>query len=151
MHAGKDGKDWAAIAALVQSRTKNQCVERWKNTLDPSIVRPVRLDMWTPAENKRLKDSVQMHGGKNKNWVAIVALFPGRTKRQCSSRWRNVLNPSIALTAGLRVPGQDRRRRPQAEACDLHGGKDGKDGKDWAAIAVITTSHALSIIPCLRK
>jgi hypothetical protein len=31
------GKDWARIAALVPGRTRIQCINRWKNALNPSI------------------------------------------------------------------------------------------------------------------
>jgi hypothetical protein len=43
-----------------------------------------RTGTWTEDEDIKLKDAVQMHGGKN--WIAIAALVPGRTKSQCNSR-----------------------------------------------------------------
>jgi hypothetical protein len=93
------GRDWAAIAALVSGRTRNQCSKRWHDVLDPSISRAnARTGKWTEDEDRKLKDAVQIHG--NKDWVAINALVPGRTKKQCWSRWHDVLTPSIAPTAG---------------------------------------------------
>jgi hypothetical protein len=51
---------------------------------------------WTAIEDSQLKDAVQTHG--DKDWSAISALVPGRTKVQCLSRWHTNLNPSIART-----------------------------------------------------
>jgi myb proto-oncogene protein len=80
-------KDWAAISALVPCRTKNQCWKRWHNGLDPSIDRANRLTgKWSEDEDSKLKNAVQKHGGKD--WDATTALVPGRTKRQCQSRWQ---------------------------------------------------------------
>jgi hypothetical protein len=86
------GKDWAAIAAMVPGRTKIQCSKRWRDYLDPSIDRAIgRTGEWTEDEDLKLKAAVQMHGGKN--WVAIAALVPGRTKSQCNHRWHRALVP----------------------------------------------------------
>jgi myb proto-oncogene protein len=97
---GKEYKtDWAAVATLVLGRTNNQCKNRWKDALDPSIGRARgRQGKWTAVEDKKLKDAVHTHGGKD--WAAISALVPGRTKKQWCSRWKEVLDPSIACTAG---------------------------------------------------
>jgi hypothetical protein len=91
--------DWVAVASLVPDRTKKQCNERWKNTLDPSIARTAgRTGKWSKYENIKLKDAVQTHGGKN--WDEIAALVPGRTRMQCHSRWQNTLDPSIDRASG---------------------------------------------------
>jgi hypothetical protein len=42
-----------------------------------------------------LKYAVEMHGGKD--WVAIAALVPYRSKSQCHKRWHNVLKGAIDL------------------------------------------------------
>jgi myb proto-oncogene protein len=83
------GKDWAGIAVMVPDRTKDQCHNRWKDVLDPSIDRANgRTGRWTEDEDLELKYSVQMHGGEN--WTGIAVMVPGRTKKQCRNRWRNV-------------------------------------------------------------
>jgi hypothetical protein len=95
------GKDWAAIAALVPSRTKSQCCSRCHDVLDPKIVPTAgRTGKWTEDEDSKLKDAVHTHGGKN--WVLIATLVLGRTRFQCSNRWHDALDPSIALTAGTK-------------------------------------------------
>jgi hypothetical protein len=70
-------KDWAAIASLVPGRTKIQCWNRWKDTLDSNIDRANgRTGSWAEDEDLKLKAAVQTHGGKN--WNKIAALVPGR-------------------------------------------------------------------------
>jgi hypothetical protein len=40
--------EWAAVASRIPGRTKKQCNERWKNTLDPSIARTAgRTGKWS--------------------------------------------------------------------------------------------------------
>jgi hypothetical protein len=47
--------------------------------------------MWSQDEDDKLKDAVQIHDGEDgKDWAAIASLVPGRTKRQCMSRWREI-------------------------------------------------------------
>jgi hypothetical protein len=83
------GKNWGAIAALVPGRVERQCWYRWHHELDPIIDRTnKRRGKWAEDEDIKLKDAVQTHG--DKNWAAITALVPGRTKSQCCSRWQNL-------------------------------------------------------------
>jgi hypothetical protein len=94
-----DGKNWAAIAALVPGRTLTQCSSRWHHALDPSIDRANgRTGKWTAVEDSDLKDAVQTHDGKNGG--AIAALVPGRSRIQCCGRWRDKLDPSLDRASG---------------------------------------------------
>jgi hypothetical protein len=81
------GKKWHGIAAMVPGRAEKQCRDRWNDFLDPSTgsVSGGKV-IWTVAEDRRLEDAVRMHGGKD--WAAIAALVPGRTKRACGHRWK---------------------------------------------------------------
>jgi hypothetical protein len=92
---GKEYKtDWAAVAALVPSRTTQQCRDRWRHALAPSFEqRNIRTGTWAEDEDIKLKDAVQTHG--DKNWVAIAALVPSRTKILWRDRWYYVLAISI--------------------------------------------------------
>jgi hypothetical protein len=93
-------KDWNAIAALIPGRTKQQCHNRWQDALDPSIDwENGRTGTWTEDEDSKLKHAVQTNDGKN--WGAISALIPGRTKTQCNGRWRQALKPNIDRASGL--------------------------------------------------
>jgi myb proto-oncogene protein len=85
-----DDKDWAAISSLVPGRTKMQCSGRWNDFLDPFIDQANgRKGKWTVVEDSKLKNAVQTHGCKD--WAAISSMVPGRTKKQCKTRWHNVL------------------------------------------------------------
>jgi hypothetical protein len=78
--------DWIEIALLVPGRTKQQCRKRYHNALHPNIDRAnIHTGKWTAAEDSKLKRATQTHG--DKDWAAISALIPSRTKKQCSSRW----------------------------------------------------------------
>jgi hypothetical protein len=124
------GKDWAAIAVMVPGRTKIQCNKRWHNALDPSIALTAgRTGVWTEDEDLKLKAAVQMHGGKN--WNKIAALVPGRTISQSRSRWHNVMDPSIAVTAGSTGAWTEDEVLKLKAVVQMHG------DKGWAAIATM--------------
>jgi myb proto-oncogene protein len=85
-----NGKNWAAIAALVPGRTKSQCRGRWYCALEPkSHATAARKGKWTKEEDVELKDIVEKHNGKK--WVATAALLPGRTNQQFMHRWHRAL------------------------------------------------------------
>jgi hypothetical protein len=130
----KKSKNWAAIAALVPGRTKNQCENRWRNALNPSIDQMTgTTGKWKEEEDTKLKAAVQTHGGKN--WVAVAALVPGRTKIQCKNRWHDTLDPStdrVNGSTGFWKEGEDIKLK---NAVQKHG------GKHWAAIAALITGR----------
>jgi hypothetical protein len=109
---GKEYKtDYAAVAALVPSRTAQQCRDRWRHFLDPSIDKSNRrMGRWTKDEDSKLKDAVKTHGGKN--WDAIAELILGRGENQCCKRWHRVLDPNINQASYM-----GSRRRQQASGC----------------------------------
>jgi hypothetical protein len=123
-----DGKNWAAISALVAGRTRSQCKKRWYNYLNPNIALAAgRKGKWTLVdEDSKLKDAVQTHGGKD--WFAISALVLGRTPSQRGSRWHNALDPSIDRRKGGWTLEEDSKLKA---AVQTHG------GKNWAAIAAL--------------
>jgi hypothetical protein len=89
--------DWVAISAQVPGRTRNQCRNRWDNTMKFSIdATTARMGRWTTDEDKQLKNAVPAQGGKN--WEVIALLVPGRTRIQCRNRWRDVLVSNIDPT-----------------------------------------------------
>jgi myb proto-oncogene protein len=99
------GKNWGVIAELVPGRTTVQCHGRWKDVLAPSNDRANgRRGEWSADEDIKLKDAVQIHGGRN--WDKIAALVPGRMKNQCNSRWHDVLNPDRKGRKDVQVNGQ---------------------------------------------
>jgi hypothetical protein len=94
------GKDWNAIATLVPGRTKTQCRLRWHSFLVVNKIDRAngRTGKWAVDEDKKLKDAVKMHGSKD--WDALAALVPGRTKMQCYNRWQDVLDTNIRRVTG---------------------------------------------------
>jgi hypothetical protein len=131
------GKNWDKIAALVPDRSNNQCRSRWHNRLDPSIDRtPIeRTGQWAEDEDIQLKDSVQMHGGKN--WAAITALVPGRAINQCKARWKGVLDPSINRAIGRNYWTEDEDGMLK-DAVQTYG------GKNWGAIVALVPGRTNS-------
>jgi hypothetical protein len=122
--------DWDAIAALIPGRTRKQCFYKWKDVLKQGIDRENgRSSQWTEDEDSKLKDAVKTHGGTN--WDAIAALILGRTTSQCRHRWKNALNPSIALTAGRTGKWSEDEDTKLKDAVQTHG------GKNWDAIALL--------------
>jgi hypothetical protein len=81
------GSNWVAIATFVPSRTKAQCISRWKSVLGVTV----KEGKWTGEEDAKLTDAVKKHGGNN--WFAVAALVPGRTNQQCRQRWIRSLDP----------------------------------------------------------
>jgi hypothetical protein len=120
-------KNWVAIAELVPGRASNQCLARWHNVLDPRIDQANRRSKWVEDEDIKLKDAVQVHGGKN--WPAIAALVPGRTKTQCRIRWRDALDPRIDRANARTGKWAEDEDIKLKDAVQMH------NGKNWDAIA----------------
>jgi hypothetical protein len=123
-------KNWDDIASLVPGRTKTQCRMRWRNTLDSSIDHSnLRKRKWGQCEDMKLMRAIEMH--VDKDWVLIAALVPGRTQKQCYRRWSDVLNPSIALTAGSTGRWVEDEDIKLKAAVQTHG------GRGWDEIATM--------------
>jgi hypothetical protein len=124
----KHSTNWVVVATLVPGRTKIQCENRWRSALDPSIaLTGGSTGPWKDDEDIKLKAAAQTHGGKD--WVAIAALVPGRTKKQCQKRWRNALDPSIDGVNGCTGTWKE------DEDIKLKGAVQQLGDKDWVAIA----------------
>jgi hypothetical protein len=123
-------KDWKKTAALIPGRTKNQCRFRWRDALNPIIDGVnARKGNWTEDEDSKLKDAIQKHGAKK--WGAVFALVPGRTKKQCWSRWHDVLNCGIDranVRKGKWAEDEDSKLK---DAVQTHG------DKDWDVISAL--------------
>jgi myb proto-oncogene protein len=127
MHSGKN---WKEVSALVPGRTASQCSNRWYKVLDPSIDRTNESKgKWTPDEDSKLKDAVQTHGVMN--WKEVVALVPGRTRKQCCYRWCYALDPSIDRLTGHKGTWTLDEDSKLKDAVQTHG------GNDWLAIAAL--------------
>jgi hypothetical protein len=126
--------DWVVVATLVPGRTNAQCCNRCHDTLDPSIDRVTgRTLKWKEDEDIKLKAAVQKHGGKD--WIAIAALVPGRTKTQCNTRWHDILDPGIDRTTALTGEWKEDEDIKLKAAAATHG------GKNWVAIATLVAGR----------
>jgi hypothetical protein len=86
-------------AAPTTAATRNQCGNRWDNSLNPSIALTAgRTGNWEEYEDIKLKGAVQKHGGKD--WAAIATRVPGRTRSQCQDRWKRLMNPTSSTVRG---------------------------------------------------
>jgi hypothetical protein len=83
-------EDWAAISKLVPGRTNIQFHGRWNTVFDSKSDETIaRACKWTTDEDSALTDAEKKHNGED--WAAISKLVPGRTRKQCRSRWNNIL------------------------------------------------------------
>jgi hypothetical protein len=131
-----NGKNWAANAALATGRTRRQCYYRWHYFLQhsKSDETTTRVGKWTTDEDSSLIDAVERHNGKN--WVGIASLVPvpGRTIKQCYSRWHDALRFKSNETITRKVKWTKEEVSMLKEAVDNH------NGEDWAAIS--------ELVPC---
>lgn len=77
--------NWGRVSELVLGRTREQCRERYLNSLDPRISgKP-----WTYEEDKLLVERVEQFG-KEVSWVRLTKEFPGRTDNQILQRFKRL-------------------------------------------------------------
>jgi hypothetical protein len=123
-------KNWGAITALVPGRTIRQCNKRWHGVLECNSDEAIaRVGKWTTYEDSSLKDAVEKHNGKD--WAAIAALVPGRTKRQCNKRWHDALDSKSDETTALKGTFSKDEDVKLKDAVKKH------NGKDWTAISTL--------------
>ncbi|ORY85558.1 hypothetical protein BCR37DRAFT_241807 [Protomyces lactucae-debilis] len=83
-HLAKDDEEpipWAIIGrGLGAPRSGQQCQAHWSEALDPKVVR----GRWTPTLDKQL---LHLTAYFEKKWARISEQIPGKTQRQCRSRW----------------------------------------------------------------
>ncbi|KAF9946870.1 Myblike DNAbinding domain-containing protein [Mortierella alpina] len=64
----------------IPGRTGVQAQARWSEALDPQV----KKGKWSPEEDALLLKGVQE---SHKCWIWIADGIPGRTQRQCRTRW----------------------------------------------------------------
>ncbi|EEH59189.1 uncharacterized protein MICPUCDRAFT_9060, partial [Micromonas pusilla CCMP1545] len=112
----KHGNRWAAVADEFPGRTGQQCAQRWRHKVNPSI----RKDKWTEDEDVLLHALVEKLGTR---WAHIAESIPGRTDQQCMGRWRRHLDPKVKRDAW-----STKEDRALAELKHQHG-------TNWSSIA----------------
>jgi hypothetical protein len=134
--------DWTAVAVLVPGKTLHSSSDRtplrtgrWTTDEDDMLKIAVKTHggRWTTDEDDMLKVAVKIHGGKN--WLAIAALVPGRTKKQCCSRWGDALDPNIDRANERTGKWSEDEGMKVKDAVQTHG------AKDWDAIAALVSGR----------
>jgi hypothetical protein len=118
------GNNWVAVALLVPGRTNAQCCKRWRNHLDTPIGQT--MGKWTSEEDAMLIEAVTELG---KKWVAVAAMVPSRTTKQCRCRWVEGLDPDINTRRW--TAGDDAKLTDAVKEL----------GKDWVAVAAMVPSR----------
>ncbi|KAK9846618.1 hypothetical protein WJX81_007698 [Elliptochloris bilobata] len=122
------GCAWAEISRLMDGRTDQQCMGRWRRHLDPAI----RRDAWTTREDAALQTLYTRHGHQ---WASIAKAIPGRTAQQCRARWFQLEAGDDAT--GAAAPAAPRpKRAPRARRSGARGGGSsssdpGSDSDDY--------------------
>ncbi|KAL6865256.1 hypothetical protein ACP4OV_016407 [Aristida adscensionis] len=80
---------WSIIANALPGRTGRMCSRRWRDVSNPELVK----GPWSEQEDAILIQMVNRLGPKK--WSTIAQALPGRTRRRCRRRWRDVLNPEL--------------------------------------------------------
>ena len=83
-----NGDTWEEIALRCDNRTAKQCSQQWRKIVKTTSVHELP---WTEAEDDLIRTGV----AKKLSWQEIAKLTKRRLSRQCSQRWRKVLDPSI--------------------------------------------------------
>jgi hypothetical protein len=81
---------WNKVAQGTPGRSGRQCMTRYNETLDPIV----RKGKWSATEEALLKKGVKEIG---QSWVKIAATIPGRTQRQCRTRWLTLTKTDKSL------------------------------------------------------
>jgi hypothetical protein len=78
-------REWATIASFVgNGRTKSQCAQRWRRSLNPAISR----QPWQPIEDETLDLAVQRYG--ECAWIKVSNEVKTRSDVQCRGRWQTL-------------------------------------------------------------
>lgn len=99
-------KDWAKLALLLNGRTGKQCRERFKNHLDPNLLK----NPWTPEEDQKLID---LHSKFGNQWTRISSFFVGRTDNSIKNRWNSTLKKRLERLEKGEPLMQKRGRKPK--------------------------------------
>jgi hypothetical protein len=99
-------KDWAKLALLLAGRTGKQCRERFKNHLDPGVLRIA----WTAEEDQQL---INLQARFGNQWTRIASFFEGRTDNCIKNRWNSTLKKRIHRLQSGEPLVQKRGRKPK--------------------------------------
>jgi hypothetical protein len=113
----EDDAFWGFVAEHMGHRDATHCAGRWRNMLDPALVKGA----WSKEEDELVVRLVKQYGPCN--WTKIAEHLHGRIGKQCRERWHNTLNPELK-----RGPWTEEETRILIDAHATLGNR-------WAAIA----------------
>lgn len=130
----EDNLPWSRIAQYIPNRTGIQCQARWTEALDPSV----RKGRWRKEEDDMLKIGVDRFGCC---WIRVAGSIPGRTQRQCRTRWNQIQSK--------RQKSQDDSTKPVTIKKQQHKKKKRADGDvvQWKPSCQQKAINALSATP----
>ncbi|CEP19107.1 hypothetical protein [Parasitella parasitica] len=130
----EDNLPWSRIAQYIPNRTGIQCQARWTEALDPSV----RKGRWKKEEDDMLKVGVERFGCC---WIRVAGSIPGRTQRQCRTRWNQIQSK--------RQKSQDDSAKPVTIKKQPQKKKKRADGDvvQWKPSCQQKTVNALSATP----
>lgn len=95
-------KKWPKCAHMLPGRTPQECSNRWRNYLDPTIKR----EPWTDAEDEILLQARAKHGNQ---WALIGKMLGGRT-------YDDVRNRARRKPTGERSTGSKKRKLQELQS-----------------------------------
>lgn len=103
-------RDWARLAELLPGRIGKQCRERWKNHLNPNVIK----NPWTEDEDNLL---VRLHQQFGNSWTKITQFFPGRTDNCVKNRWNSTIKRRLERAQQGLPLSLKRGRKPKKDHC----------------------------------
>ncbi|CAK4085394.1 unnamed protein product [Aphanomyces euteiches] len=76
-------ESWSKIAEGVPGRSSKQCRDRWRNHLDPSLIKTA----FTTEEEIALENAYEELGNR---WTEIAKRLPGRSEHDVKLRWKTM-------------------------------------------------------------
>jgi predicted SprT family Zn-dependent metalloprotease len=84
------GRDWAAVASSVGSKTSEQCKHKVFNEAAAGRMQEPGgkqvHDSWSEVEKSALERAVQEHG---RDWAAVASSVGSKSRKQCSNRFQH--------------------------------------------------------------
>jgi S-ribosylhomocysteine lyase LuxS involved in autoinducer biosynthesis len=92
--------DWVVVASTSSATVASlEELSIWKQGEKVAELTESRTGKWKLEEDAKLTEAVKKHG---KNWIAVASMVPGRTNRQCYTKWVKSLEPSNRTTVRKR-------------------------------------------------
>ena len=92
------GERWSLVATYVQTRNGDQCLQRWRNYLDPSINKAP----WSEEEDRLLQEAISKYGH---NWTLITQnFFSNRSRLSVRNREQALRNKQSLIENAKAIP-----------------------------------------------